>query len=175
MQNKSNFIYRYKEIYLGLFFAAIILAGIVWLARTTSEKNKISNQNQIKSSTLLLAESFYDFGTISMAAGKVSHKFNIENAGDESLKLKKMYTSCMCTQAFFKTDRSRRGPFGMPGHGVVPSLNETLEANQDAEIEVIFDPAAHGPSGVGPISRIVYLEDESGQVSQIRISAVVTP
>ncbi|KKT83316.1 MAG: hypothetical protein UW81_C0021G0020, partial [Candidatus Giovannonibacteria bacterium GW2011_GWC2_44_9] len=41
--------------------------------------------------------------------------------------------------------------------------------------EVVFDPAAHGPAGVGRIERAVYLENSASEALQLKFSATVTP
>ena len=82
----------------------------------------------------------------------------------------------MCTNAYFVLpDGSKKGPFGMSGMGFVPKLNETIKAGQSADIEVIFDPNAHGPAGVGMIDRLIDLADDSGRALQFEIKANVTP
>ena len=64
----------------------------------------------------------------------------------------------------------------MEGHGSpVPTINEELPAGQEAQIEVVFDPAAHGPAGVGPISRNVFVETTDGKKLVFEIKAQVTP
>lgn len=68
-----------------------------------------------------------------------------------------------------------RGPFGMPGHGAIPTINEALEPGTEATIEVVFDPAAHGPAGVGKVNRVVTVETASGEALQLSFQATVTP
>ena len=63
----------------------------------------------------------------------------------------------------------------MPGHGFVPSADVVLNPGETAEVEVISDPAAHGPSGIGRIERSVYLEGDAGSLVELRIRATVTP
>jgi hypothetical protein len=63
----------------------------------------------------------------------------------------------------------------MPGHGFTPPLRETLGANEEATVTVTFDPAAHGPAGVGLIEREIYLESKEAASVVIRVSATVTP
>ncbi|MBI2317113.1 MAG: hypothetical protein HYU75_08940 [Betaproteobacteria bacterium] len=63
----------------------------------------------------------------------------------------------------------------MPGHGYIPALNEPLAPNEDAMIEIVFDPAAHGPAGVGPIERVVTIENNAAPPLELALSAVVTP
>ncbi|OGY44091.1 MAG: hypothetical protein A2729_00910 [Candidatus Buchananbacteria bacterium RIFCSPHIGHO2_01_FULL_39_14] len=174
-ENSTNIFSQNKEIIIGLVVALLILGGIIWLAKASSSADQVNPPLATINQSIVVPIDTYDFGTISMAKGKVSYSFTIKNSASQSLMLKKIYTSCMCTSATLVSAAGRRGPFGMPGHGVVPLANYTLKPNEEAQIEVTFDPAAHGPAGVGPVNRIVYLEDQFGAVNQLRISATVTP
>ena len=118
---------------------------------------------------------FFDFGRISMAAGKVSHRYSIQNTGDKPLTITKMFTSCMCTTATLVTASAQRGPFGMPGHGWLASVNETLAPGEAAQVDVVFDPAAHGPAGVGPTNRTVTVVNDASLALELRFNALVTP
>jgi len=81
----------------------------------------------------------------------------------------------MCTSAFLIRGDKKIGPFGMPGHGFAPSLNQNLAPNEEAALEVIFDPAAHGPAGVGQVERSVYVENNLDQPIEVGFKAFVTP
>lgn len=67
------------------------------------------------------------------------------------------------------------GPFGMPGHGFVPKVNDAVNSGEEVSVEVVFDPAAHGSAGVGRIDRVVFVETESGLPLQLKFVAIVTP
>jgi len=124
---------------------------------------------------LTSASPFFDFGRISMAAGKVSHRYSIQNTGDKPLAITKIFTSCMCTTATLVAHSAQKGPFGMPGHGWLASVNETLAPGEAAQIDVVFDPAAHGPAGVGPTDRTVTVVNDAGLALELRFNALVTP
>ena len=97
-----------------------------------------------------------------MSKGNVSHSFKIKNTGNSPIKISKIYTSCMCTEATIVNGDSRKGPFGMPGHsGLSSKINETVGPGQEITIDVEVDPAAHGPQGTGPSKKIVYIENDS--------------
>jgi len=160
-----------KNIIFGLAVAGILVAGVILLSRGGNTLGTKTNP----SAKITASEQHYDFGRVSMAAGKVNHAFSVKNISLEPVTLGTLYTSCMCTEAFFLKGGERQGPFGMPGHGLSPKkLNIVLAGGEEAVIEAVFDPAAHGPAGVGPIERSVILESDEG-VLELHISAEVTP
>ena len=65
--------------------------------------------------------------------------------------------------------------YGMPGHGPVPAVNETLKAGEAAYVDAVFDPAAHGPAGLGPTQRVVTIESDTGRPVELHFAANVTP
>jgi len=159
---------------ISIIVTIVIAGGIVWIARPDSQSSVFPPPT---SSGILVVEETdnHDFGTISMAAGKVMHQFKIKNTGTEAVAINEMYTSCMCTVASLMMGERRFGPYGMPGHGSIPKLNQNINPNEEAVIEVIFDPAAHGPAGVGQIQRAVIIENSAGEPVELQFTAVVTP
>ena len=124
---------------------------------------------------LLAPETFYNFGDVSMAKGNVTHNFKIVNNSGQPASISRIYTSCMCTEAKLMMGGESFGPYGMPGHGLTSSINKTMVPGSEADIETIFDPAAHGPAGVGPVERIIYVETENGAPLELKFRANVTP
>ncbi|OHA09741.1 MAG: hypothetical protein A3A44_02040 [Candidatus Sungbacteria bacterium RIFCSPLOWO2_01_FULL_60_25] len=168
---------RNKSIGIIAGIAILVLIGLVWFARPApGEKNTAAAGTGGGDAGAITAdEHAFDFGTISMAAGTVRHAFPVKNGGDAAIAIKKMYTSCMCTTASLTAGGTTYGPFGMPGHGAIPAINANIPAGETASVEVVFDPAAHGPAGVGKIERIVRLERERGEPLELHVSAFVTP
>lgn len=173
MDNKKNLIISAVIIF-------IFIVGLIWLGKPTQNQSNISDaasKSRSGNGQLSVGHIDYDFGPISMAKGKVSHAYKIVNPSAEPATISKIYTSCMCTVASLTMqDGQKFGPFGMPGHGG-PSgkISTTLEPGQEAELEVIFDPAAHGPAGVGAIDRVAYIETATGQKLELNFTATVTP
>lgn len=159
---------------IGLILAVMVLGVVVWFARPSSINTQQANLNSGASGAFVAEESEFDFGAISMAAGKVKHEFKIKNTGSGPVTVEKMYTSCMCTSASVTINGARFGPYGMPGHGFIPRLNKEISAGEEVSVEVVFDPAAHGPAGVGPIQRAVAIETSSG-TTELGIRALVQP
>ncbi len=164
-----------NNILAGIIVILVIVA-LVWFGQpksTDSQSGTIPAGNS--STSLSLSESSFDFGTISMASGNVSRVVKVKNIDTKPVTLRKMYTSCMCTVAKMKHAGKELGPYGMQGHGFIPSMDEVLAVGEEADIEITFDPNAHGPAGVGRISRAVYLENDAGAPLQIGFKTFVTP
>lgn len=133
------------------------------------------NSQLEKGSQLATETAPYDFGTISMEDGNVTTSYVVTNSTDANIRVDSIVTSCMCTTAYLVTESDRKGPYGMPGHGnTVPRANEIIKAGEKWTIEVVFDPAAHGPLGVGLAERYVYLIDEKGGALELEFKANVT-
>ena len=161
-----------------IFIGAVIVAGVtglIWLGSPKGSETKSPVAESSGSGLLILEESIFDFGEISMAAGDVSHVFKIKNTGTGPVVIRKMYTSCMCTTAQLIYGDKKFGPYGMAGHGFIPSINETINPGEEASVEVVFDPKAHGPAGVGKIQRVVTIDNNAGSPMELSFSALVTP
>jgi hypothetical protein len=161
-----------KAIIIIIIAIVAVLGAMAWgyakMAGPTQAQ--LSGQSPLTASTTL-----YDFGTISMAAGTVDHVFAITNPTDQNITITNLQTSCMCTTAYIGTGSARQGPFGMPGMGGVTDADYTIPAHSTDEIDVVFNPAAHGPAGVGDIDRTIDATQQGGGTLQLEIKAVVTP
>jgi len=152
------------------------LAVLMLLGRDTTQ-NQATTAPALSGpiGSLEAPEKFYDFGTISMKDGLVEHVFKVSNTSGQDVFVKKLTTSCMCTNAFIEGAGGEKGPFGMEGMGYVPPADELIKAGESRDIKVVYDPNAHGPAGVGRIDRFIYLADASGRALKFEIKAVVTP
>ena len=164
-----------KNIIITVAALLIILFGIGWFWKPAPRPRQSANTSPNFTGSIEASETSFNFGTISMAAGNVSHTFKIKNSSGESSLIAALYTSCMCTSASITKAGTKFGPFGMPGHGPTPKINQVLAPDEEATFEVIFDPAAHGPAGVGLIERVVYVETGSGLPIKFSFRAMVTP
>ena len=159
-----------------LIIIAVVLGVGIWFAQPGTTEPKTATLGTDRESSLLVAEELaYDFGTIRMANGKVSHEFKFRNAGTAPVTLTQLFTSCMCTEATLVMIGREYGPFGMPGHGFGPRLDAVLEPGASAIVRVTFDPNAHGPAGIGPITRVASLENDSSAPLEVIITGQVTP
>lgn len=117
----------------------------------------------------------YDFGAVPLSGGLVRTAYAVRNTGAEPLTINDVWTSCMCTTAIMRRGGEIWGPFGMPGHGPRRGVSLTLAPGEETEVEVVFDPAAHGPAGVGPVMRAVFLDSTAGDPLELAFTATVTP
>ena len=100
----------------------------------------------------------YDLADVPINGGLVSKEYEIKNTTDNVLRLKKIATSCMCTKASFEVGDIKTKFFGMEGHGDKnPPVNIEIPAGETGKVIAQFDPAAHGPQGVGPFDRSIFL------------------
>ncbi len=174
-----NLLYMTTEHKIVLGGAGIILAALVVLALTstpspTTEGHETPSADAALARNLVAEHSTHDFGAISMAKGKVNKSFAVKNTSQQPITITKIFTSCMCTVASIVHEGHTEGPFGMPGHGLIPSIDIALTPGKTAEVEVTFDPAAHGPAGVGPIAREIYVDSSAGRLT-LSFTAQVTP
>lgn len=166
-----------NAIFYGLitFAVVMVLFGIFRSRENITRPGPETVRQVAVTSSLVSSEPFFNFGNISMAAGKVSHRFRIRNTGGSAITITRMYTSCMCTEATLITPSGRKGPFGMPGHGANPGIFESIVPGGGAQVEVVFDPAAHGPAGIGPTDRIVTIRTNETSQLELRFVAMVKP
>lgn len=133
---------------------AVILIGGIFLASKSGSGGEVkSSATSMDSNTKAqVEETSYDWGEIGINDGNVEKVFKIKNTGSATLKLSNVLTSCMCTTAQLSLDGDTSPIFGMHSKS-----NYVLEvpSGKTAELKVIFDPAYHGPSGIGPITRQV--------------------
>ena len=164
-----------KQIVIYAIGAVVFVGVIFW---GFVGKNSESDSQGFSSSVLAATENSFDFGTISISGGNVSHEFVVINDGTNPVVVEKVYTTCGCTTAIL-TDASNKeyGPFGMQGHGTSPDTRAEIGPGESLTVRAIFDPAAHGPSGVGLAQRSVYIETNSAKSPKLEFSfqASVTP
>ncbi len=169
------------KIVMGVGAVVLVLGGVIIAAQPGPAAKSPTAVELVKASApssagqLTAAQAKFSFGPISMARGKVIHRYPITNAGTEPLLIRKIYTSCMCTTAALVKGGKKSDAFGMPGHTPIPTINVPINPQEEAFVEVVFDPAAHGPAGVGPIERVVTIENNAGQPLELEFAALVSP
>lgn len=167
------FLKKMKNKNIIYVIGTIIFIGILILMVANSKNAAPENKTAVSSvSTLSVLNNNFDFKTLEMKDGKVTHNFEVKNNGSEPVVIKKAYTSCACTTAsILDASGDKYGLFGMQGHkGLLLNTNIEVKPGEIATVTAIFDPATHGPKGVGKIKRIIYLDTNSTVESQIQIA-----
>ena len=119
-----------------------------------------------------------DMGEVRMRDGLKTLTYTVKNTGSGLLTLTDMETSCMCTTAVLEVEGKTSPKFGMRAHGGNPrGWSQALQAGESGMLSVVFDPNAHGPSGVGDISRTITIRsnDDSSPVTQVGFTGTVVP
>lgn len=157
-----------RKIIIGIvIFTLLIFIGGIFLFGKTSAKPDLTKTAGAKIEAL---ETAYDFQTIQLSGGLVSHNFKVRNVGTEELRLANFATSCMCTKVSFKTASGEGPQFGMKGMSKTIDWMGKLQPGEEGEIVAVFDPAFHGPQGVGPIDRLVSFETNDPDKPYIEFS-----
>lgn len=156
----------------NLLVVILVLVFVVflgWLVSVSPEGE--TGSIEYTQSSLSGSGQYFDFGTIMMQDGDVAHEFEITNSESDAVTITKVYTTCMCTNAYIIDDSGETyGPFGMPGHGGSLIANVAVDPGETIKVKAVFDPAAHGPSGVGLAQRSIYLETNSAPSPKMELS-----
>jgi len=156
----------------GLLTVVAVGLGILFLS---NQKTEVSITAQVQG--LSANPESFDLGEVAINGGLVTKEYELKNTTDKTLRLKKITTSCMCTKAKVIIGDKETKLFGMEGMGDKNApVNLDLPAQESAKVVAEFDPAAHGPQGVGPIDRSVFLtfSDPVG-IKELKFNGVVIP
>ena len=147
-----------KVIIIFIIATILIIGGGVYIlaGSTTTQNAKVSFDTKV-----------HDWGTIPYGGGNVSKIFTIKNTGSDILKLTNIKTSCMCTKAYLEIDGITSPAFGM--HDSSSWVGEVLPGGE-TKLNVVFDPTFHGPTGVGPVERLILVETNDANNSRLEFS-----
>ena len=150
--------------------SVLLLAIGIFLTIDRSQSQVLSANSDAKAITPITN---YDWGQINMNDGKVEARFPIKNDGSTPLVLSEAQTSCMCTTATLSFQGKTSPPIGMHAKS---AYTLQVPPAQEAELSVVFDPAFHGPSGVGQIDRQVTMRTNDPAKPELTfiLKAVVT-
>jgi hypothetical protein len=145
---------------------AIVLVVVFLIGFSVMSSNMGDGSSNLASSgpsasKIVVLEQPYDFGDIEIFAGKVDTTYTLKNEGTEPVTITKAGTSCMCTEG-----EIAGLTFGMHGSEVD---SVTIPAGGEEKVKAIYDPLAHGPSGVGPVTRMLQLETNSTETPEIEL------
>jgi hypothetical protein len=155
---------KIKEIFIISLPIFLIIGGVVFGIINYSPEKSHPGTPKIE-----INPSEYDAGTVSMVEGLVKYTYEIKNTGEGDLKIDRIWTSCMCTTARLRVEDKESGEFGM--HTSSTFWSQKIAPGQTGFLEVTFDPAFHGPQGVGKIVRAVYLStnDPQNQKAEVKL------
>lgn len=155
-----------KKLIIGfIILTGVILGGGIFLLSSSgSGPAQITVSRNAKAE---VSEKTFDWGNIPYSGGNATKTFTIKNIGSDTLKLTGVKTSCVCTKAQAIIDGKTSPYFSM--HSTSAWTGE-VTPGKEAQLTVIFDPAFHGPSGVGPIERLVSLETNDVQNPSLEFS-----
>lgn len=153
-----------KKIILGVILLTIsLLAGGLILVMNAAKGVSVEAAAGAKAT---IEKDTVDWGEIKMDDGLAIANFEIKNSGSETLKLFSGTTSCACTKAKVVTGERSSAYFGM--HSKSKEVIE-VEPGGSAQLVAEFDPAYHGPSGVGPINRQVTMSTNDPDKPEIKV------
>ena len=144
----------------------LVLAATTMLGLGAFQKDAVGQEPQsplsaspAPAAVLTAQPAVFAFGRVPIAGGNVTTRFVVTNVSDRPARLQRVYTSCNCTTASLEfSDGGAGGPFGMPGHELPIEYDRVVQPGESFEVRVYFNPAAHGPGGIGSVTRSVILE-----------------
>ncbi|MDP3948175.1 MAG: DUF1573 domain-containing protein [bacterium] len=155
-----------KKIIIGFIVLTTLIlgGGIFVLSSTSATPAKIAASQNAK---VEVSEKTFDWGNIPYSGEKATKTFIIKNSGIGVLQLSAVKTSCTCTKAQISIEGKTSPYFNM--HSTSGWVGE-IPPGKEAELLVIFDQTFHGPTGVGPIERLVSVETNDIQNPKIEFS-----
>lgn len=145
---KSN-----KALIVIIGITVLILGLGVWLISKPATGSQLGVATASGGKAEVGSASF-DWGNIDYGGGDVTAEFTVKNSGTGPLSLSGVSTSCMCTTAQVTIGDQKSPFFGMHQKS---SWIGKIPAGGQATLKVVFDPAFHGPSGVGPMERQIVM------------------
>lgn len=159
-----------KKILIGIAIITLIILGgtIVFLSKSPSSSKAVIQKTV--GAKIETPETSFDFKEIPYSGGNAVHEYKIKNTGDKDLEIANMNTSCACSKTYFKSKTGESPKFSMKGMTPASSWKGILTPLEEGIIVTSFDPTYHGPSAVGPISRIVSFETNDPDHPYIELS-----
>lgn len=142
--------------------AAAVLFGVIY--SITKSKN---------SPKIVIEPAEFDAGTVSLADKNLEKIFEVKNTGSDDLKINKIWTSCMCTVATLKVEGKESEEFTMQASELSSPI--IISQGQLGQLKMVFNQNFHGPSGVGHLTRSVYISsnDPSLEKAEARLNVNV--
>lgn len=143
-----------KKILLLVILSSLVIlgGGVLLFNKNQPSSSTITASSQAKMET---DSKSFDWGEIKLNSGDAKKTFVLKNVGSEVLKLTNVKTSCTCTTAQVEIEGNKSPLFGM--HDLSSWVGE-VPVGKSATLEVVFDPAFHGPNGTGPVTRYISVD-----------------
>ncbi len=145
---------------------ALMIGGTLVLTKST-EPDKAQEIQFVEGGKAVAPKTQKDWGDIAFEGGNKEETFVIKNEGTQTLRIRRIRTSCHCTKAQVSIGDVVSPSFGMNSDD--PWVGEVPEG-EEAKVKVTFDPAFHGVNGLGPITRYVTVETSDPQNKTIEFS-----
>lgn len=153
-----------KKVIVGfILFTLMVLGGGIYILSSSAPAQITVSQN----AKVEVPEKTFDWGNIPYSGGNATKTFIIKNVGSDALKLTGVKTSCTCTKAQISIEGKTSPYFSM--HATSAWVGE-VAPGKEAQLAVIFDPAFHGPTGVGPVERLISVETNDAQNKTLEFS-----
>ncbi|MBI2314746.1 DUF1573 domain-containing protein [Candidatus Daviesbacteria bacterium] len=153
-----------KKLIIGFIVLTLLILGGGIFVLSASVPNQITASQNAKAE---VDQKTFDWGNIPYSGGNAVKTFTIKNTGTNTLKLTGVKTSCTCTKAQVAIDGKTSPYFSM--HATSSWVGE-VPPNKEAQLTVIFDPTFHGPTGVGPMERLISVQTNDAQNPNIEFS-----
>ena len=163
-----------NTIIISLVMLTAVVGALIWFGNS-GNKPEPAAVGGLFGGVLTAEETAFDFGSVPINGGLVNHEFTLENLSDTMVKIGEVSTSCMCTTALVTVGNKTYGPFGMPGHLSASKANAIVNSGEKVIVKAIFDPAAHGPAGIGEVQRQIFLNTGVAEPIVLNFKAIVTP
>ncbi|MDO8638701.1 MAG: DUF1573 domain-containing protein [Candidatus Daviesbacteria bacterium] len=159
-----------KKILIGIAIITLAILGgaIIFLGNTPSSSKAVIQK--IVGAKIETPEISFDFKDIPYSGGNAVHEYKIKNTGDKDLEIANMNTSCACSKTYFKSQKGESPKFSMQGMSAPSSWKGILSSGEEGMVIFSFDPTYHGPSALGPISRIVSFETNDPDHPYVELS-----
>lgn len=153
-----------------LVFTVAVIGAAVIISGSGSPSDAKAVLEQTNGSKIAIDHMQKTVGNIPYSGGILYHSFPIQNTGTKDLKIANLGTSCHCTKAFLRIGKTDGPEFGMKGSSVPSNWTGILKPGEKGEIIAAFDPAFHGPAGIGSVTRIISFETNDPNHSYVEVS-----
>ena len=151
-----------------LYLIAMVLAGTVvlvgggtYLFGTEELPADVAPSGDTK---LVVENTNHSWGEIPINGGNVRAEFMIKNEGEAPLRLFDVSTSCTCTTAQLEINGKKSPEFSM--HTKSGYVTE-VPPGESAKLKIEFDPAFHGPQGVGAMTRQIRMKTNDAERQEL--------